>query len=75
MAEAQEKGIPAVPAWLALAITVGGSLCTGAAAWGANQSKAAEQDRRLDRVESAVSTIYDIRDRLARIEGKLDRNK
>lgn len=66
------KGWQVVPSWFAVFLSVATALASGGVAWGAANAKNAEQDRRLDSVESAVSRINDIRESVARIEGKLD---
>ncbi len=67
------RGFQSVPSWFALVFAIASAVASGGVAWGATNSKNSEQDRRLDSLEAAVSRINDIRESVARIEGKLDK--
>lgn len=73
MTDPPKKASEYVPAWFAVFLSIATALASGGVAWGTAQSKNAEQDRRLDSLEAATSKINDIRESVARIEGKLDR--
>jgi hypothetical protein len=73
MQTSEGRGIQSVPSWFAVVFAIASAIASGGVAWGATNSKNVEQDRRLDSLEAAVSRITDIRESVARIEGKLDR--
>lgn len=73
MSTNEGRGIQSVPSWFAVFLAIASAIASGGVAWGATNSKNAEQDRRLDNVETAVAKINDIRESVARIEGKLDK--